>query len=180
MTCGARSGFRVWKTLLTRLHSMEFQSPDALTRAKQVEFILMDVDGVLTNGQILLIPDGNGGCRETKAFDVSDGVAITFAHRVGLKTGILSGRASDSITWRARDLGISVVEQGSHNKGESFRKLVADHHLDESTICYIGDDWQDLPNMRRAALAVAPANACKEVKEAAHIVTARAGGHGAV
>jgi 3-deoxy-D-manno-octulosonate 8-phosphate phosphatase (KDO 8-P phosphatase) len=160
--------------------AFQFQSPDALQRAKQIKFILMDVDGVLTNGQIILVPDGNGGCRETKAFDVSDGVAITFAHRVGLQTGILSGRSSDSITWRARDLGISVVEQGSHNKSESYRKLVADHKLDEATLCYVGDDWQDLPNMRRAALAVAPANACEEVKKAAHIVTARSGGYGAV
>jgi len=158
----------------------QFQTPDALDRARRIEFILMDVDGVLTNGQIILIPDGNGGCRETKVFDVSDGVGITFAHRVGLRTGLLSGRSSESITWRARDLGISIVEQDSHNKSESFRKLVADHKLDESTLCYIGDDWQDLPNMRRAALAVAPANACEQVKKVAHIVTARSGGYGAV
>jgi 3-deoxy-D-manno-octulosonate 8-phosphate phosphatase (KDO 8-P phosphatase) len=156
------------------------QSADALDRARRIDFILMDVDGVLTNGQILLIPDGAGGCREMKAFDVSDGVAITFAHRVGLRTGILTGRASDSTAWRARDLGINIVEQGSHNKGESYLKLVAEHKLNESTLCYIGDDWQDLPNLRRAALAIAPANACAEIRAAAHIVTEHSGGAGAV
>lgn len=156
------------------------QSPDALDRARRIEFILMDVDGVLTDGKIMLIPDGQGGCREMKAFDVSDGVAITFAHRVGLRTGILTGRSSDSVSWRAKDLGISIVEQGSHNKGESYLKLVADHKLNEATLCYIGDDWQDLPAMRRAALAIAPANACAEIQQAAHIVTGHSGGAGAV
>jgi 3-deoxy-D-manno-octulosonate 8-phosphate phosphatase (KDO 8-P phosphatase) len=157
-----------------------FQSAEALERARRVEFILMDVDGVLTNGQIMLIPDGNGGCREMKTFDVSDGVAITFAQRVGLRTGILTGRSSDSVTWRARDLGIAIVEQGSHNKAESYLKLLAEHRLNESTLCYIGDEWQDLPNLSRAGLAVAPANACAEVKQVAHLVTEHSGGAGAV
>ncbi|MSO18885.1 MAG: 3-deoxy-D-manno-octulosonate 8-phosphate phosphatase [Acidobacteria bacterium] len=159
---------------------LQLQTPDAVERAKRVEFILMDVDGVMTDGRIYLIPDGSGGCREMKTFDVSDGVAITFAHRVGLRTGILTGRASDSVTWRAKDLGISIVEQGSHNKIESYIKLLDEHELTDAILCYIGDDWQDLPMMRRAALAVAPANACDDVKKVAHIVTEKSGGRGAV
>ncbi len=158
----------------------QFQSPDAEQRAKRVEFILMDVDGVMTDGRIYLIPDGKSGCNEMKTFDVSDGVAITFAHRVGLHTGILTGRVSDSVTWRAKDLGISIVEQGSHNKIETYEKILNEHKLADSILCYIGDDWQDLPMMRRAALAVAPANACDDVKKAAHIVTEKPGGRGAV
>jgi len=158
----------------------QFQAADAEERARRVEFILMDVDGVLTDGQILLVPDGLGGAREMKAFDVSDGVGITFAHRVGLRTGILTGRTSDSVTWRAKDLGIEVVEQGSHNKSDSYARIRNEHKLGDSIICYIGDDWQDLPMMRRVALAVAPANACEEVRKIAHIVTEKPGGRGAV
>ena len=93
-----------------------FQSPDAEERARRVQLILMDVDGVLTDGRILLVPDGNGGVQEIKVFDVQDGVGITFAHRAGLRTGILTGRRSESVAWRAKELGMEIVEQGSLNK----------------------------------------------------------------
>ena len=157
-----------------------FQSPDALERARRIKFILMDVDGVMTDGRIHLIPDGSGGCREMKVFDVTDGAAVAYAQRVGLRCGILTGRTSDSVTWRAKELGIAIVEQGSSNKGESYTKLTRQHKLSDATLCYMGDDWQDLPNMRRAALAIAPANACDELKQSAHIVTGKSGGYGAV
>ena len=152
---------------------------DAEKRARRVELILMDVDGVLTDGRILLIPDG-GGVQEVKMFDVQDGVGITFAHRVGLRTGVLTGRISASVLARARELGMEIVEQGSHNKLESYSKIKAATNLEDAAIAYIGDDYQDLPVLRRAGLAVAPANAQEEVKQACHLVTERAGGRGAV
>ena len=155
-------------------------SPDAEQRAKRIEMILMDVDGVLTDGQILLIPNGAGGVHEVKMFDVQDGVGISFAHRVGLRTGLLTGRRSESTLARARELSIELVEQGSHNKLETYEKMRTQAKLEDAVIAYIGDDMQDLPVLRRAGLAIAPANARDEVKQACHIVTDRSGGNGAV
>jgi 3-deoxy-D-manno-octulosonate 8-phosphate phosphatase (KDO 8-P phosphatase) len=155
-------------------------SQDAEERARRVELVLMDVDGVLTDGQILLIPNGNGGVHEMKAFDVQDGVGLTFVHRAGLRTGLLTGRWSESTLARAKELGIELVEQGSHNKLETYLKMCAQVQLDHSAIAYMGDDMQDLPVLRRAGFAIAPANAQVEVKKLCHLVTERSGGRGAV
>jgi len=153
---------------------------DAEQRARRVELILMDVDGVLTDGRILLIPDAGGGVQEVKMFDVQDGVGISFAHRVGLRTGVLTGRISPSVLARTRELGMEIVEQGSHNKLDSYAKIKTAAQVDDAVIAYIGDDYQDLPVLRRVGLAVSPANAQDEVKQACHLVTERAGGRGAV
>jgi 3-deoxy-D-manno-octulosonate 8-phosphate phosphatase (KDO 8-P phosphatase) len=155
-------------------------SPNAEQRARHVELILMDVDGVLTDGRILLIPDGATGIQEVKMFDVQDGVGITFAHRVGLRTGVLTGRISQSVVARAKELRMEVIEQGSHNKLDTYEKIKHMVRLEDEAIAYIGDDYQDLPVLRRAGLAVAPANAQPEIKEACHIITEREGGRGAV
>jgi 3-deoxy-D-manno-octulosonate 8-phosphate phosphatase (KDO 8-P phosphatase) len=154
-------------------------SPEAEARARRVELIVMDVDGVLTDGRILLIPDG-AGVQEVKMFDVQDGVGITFAHRVGLRTGILTGRVSVSVMARVKELGIEIVEQGSHNKLETYAKIKATAKLEDAAIAYMGDDYQDLPVLRRAGLAIAPANAQSEIKQACHMVTEHSGGRGAV
>ena len=156
------------------------QSPDAEERARRIELVLMDVDGVLTDGSIILLPDGQGSVQEVKIFNVQDGVGIVFAHRAGLRTGVLTGRRSVSVTARAQELGIEIVEQGSHNKLESYAKICSAAQLGDASIAYIGDDMQDLPILRRAGLAVAPADAQEEVKCACHLVTGRDGGRGAV
>ena len=155
-------------------------APDIDARARRVELILMDVDGVLTDGRILLIPDSRGAIHEVKAFDVQDGVGITFVHRVGLRTGILTGRASSSVVARAKELKMEVVEQGSWNKLETYEKVREKVVLDDSQIAFIGDDLQDLPILRRVGFAVGVANAVPEVKEVCHLVTEREGGRGAV
>src|SRR5581483_12510734 len=93
-----------------------YQSPDAVERARRVEFFLLDVDGVMTDGQILIIPGSNGAVHEYKTFNVQDGVGLTFARRVGLRLGIVTGRTSESVAIRARELGMEVIEQGSMNK----------------------------------------------------------------
>src|SRR3990172_2135778 len=127
-------------------------SPDAEERARRVELILMDVDGVLTDGRIILLPDAQGGIQEVKVFDVQDGVGISFAHRAGLRTGLLTGRSSLSVAWRAKELGIGIVEQGSHNKLESYTKIREAAKVEDFAVAYIGDDFQDLPILRRAGL----------------------------
>ncbi|MBI4460172.1 MAG: HAD hydrolase family protein [Acidobacteria bacterium] len=142
--------------------------------------ILMDVDGVLTDGRILLIPDDKGGVQEVKMFDVQDGVGITFAHRVGLRTGVITGRNSTSVAARAKELGMEIVEQGTWDKLETYAKVRIAANLGDSQIAFIGDDLQDLPILRRVGLAVAVANACEEVKQAGHLITEQKGGRGAV
>ena len=155
-------------------------APDIEARARRVELILMDVDGVLTDGRILLIPDSRGAIHEVKVFDVQDGVGITFVHRAGLRTGIITGRASSSVVARAKELKMEVVEQGSWNKLETYEKVREKVVLDDSQIAFIGDDLQDLPILRRVGFAVGVANAVPEVKEVCHLVTEREGGRGAV
>ncbi len=162
-----------------------YYSADAEERARRVELILMDVDGVMTDGRILLIPsqlipNQQGEPQEVKMFDVGDGVGVTFAHRVGLRTGIITGRRSESVTARAKELGMEIVEQGSWNKLETYEKVRTAVKLDDSRIAYIGDDLQDLPVLRRVGFAVGPANAQAEIKEVCHMVTRREGGRGAV
>ena len=160
--------------------SSAYRSPDAEDRARRVQMILMDVDGVLTDGRILLIPDGKDGVQEVKMFDVQDGVGITFAHRVGLRTGVITGRSSPSVAARAKELGMEVVQQGTHDKWKTYSEVRIAVSLGDSQIAYIGDDLQDLPILRRVGLSVAVANACEEIKEICHIVTERKGGRGAV
>ena len=157
-----------------------FQAPDAEERARRVELILMDVDGVLTDGRILLIPNAKGVVQELKMFHVHDGVAITFAHRVGLRTGIVTGRRSESVAARVKELGMEIVEQGSWNKLESYEKIRAATKLEDPQIAFMGDDLQDLPVLRRVGFAVGVANAQEEVKKVCHLVTQREGGQGAV
>ena len=155
-------------------------TPDAEVRARRVELILMDVDGVLTDGRILLITDGRGRVNEVKMFDVQDGVGITFVHRVGLRTGIITGRNSESAAFRAKELGMEIVEQGTWNKLETYEKVRKAVGLEDQQIAFIGDDLQDLPILRRAGFAVGVANARPEVKEVCHLVTECKGGRGAV
>jgi 3-deoxy-D-manno-octulosonate 8-phosphate phosphatase (KDO 8-P phosphatase) len=153
---------------------------DADERARRVELILMDVDGVLTDGRILLLPDAQGNVQEINAFDVQDGVGITFAHRAGLRTGIITGRNSVSVAFRAKELGIEIIEQGSWNKLETYTKVRAAVNLDDAQIAFIGDDLQDLPVLRRVGFAAGPANAQPEIKQVCHMVTQKEGGRGAV
>ncbi len=155
-------------------------APDATDRARRLELILMDVDGVLTDGLIFLFPNSRGAIQEVKTFDVQDGVGITFIHRVGLRSGIITGRTSESVAARAKELGMEIVEQGTWNKLETYGKVRERVQLDDSKIAFIGDDLQDLPLLRRVGFAVGVANAVPEVKQVCHLVTERKGGRGAV
>jgi 3-deoxy-D-manno-octulosonate 8-phosphate phosphatase (KDO 8-P phosphatase) len=147
-----------------------------LERARKTRLLIMDVDGVLTDGRI--IQDCHG--HELKVFDVKDGHGIVMAHRANLRTALISGRESASLTRRAEELGIELVFQKIWNKLEVYEKLLGDLQLRHDEVGYIGDDVIDIPVLRRVGLAVAVADAVDEVKATAHLVTQRAGGQGAV
>ena len=147
-----------------------------LERARKTRLLIMDVDGVLTDGRI--IQDGHG--HELKVFDVKDGHGIVMAHRAKLRTALISGRESETITRRAVELGIELVFQKIWNKLEVYEKILVDTKLTHDEVAYIGDDLIDIPLLRRVGLAVAVADAVDEVKAAAHLITQRPGGQGAV
>jgi 3-deoxy-D-manno-octulosonate 8-phosphate phosphatase (KDO 8-P phosphatase) len=147
-----------------------------LERARKTRLLIMDVDGVLTDGRI--IQDGHG--HELKVFDVKDGHGIVMAHRAKLRTALISGRESETITRRAEELGIELVFQKIWNKLEVYEKILVDTELTHNEVAYIGDDLIDIPLLRRVGLAVAVADAVDEVKAAAHLITQRPGGQGAV
>ena len=153
---------------------------DAEERARRVELILMDVDGVMTDGQILIMPDARGVTHEYKMFNTRDGFGLSIARRAGLRLGILSGRVSDSVSTRAAELGMEIVEQGSLDKLATYHKIRAHTRFDDVQIAFMGDDVQDLPVLRHTGFAVAVADAHPDVKSACQLVTTAEGGHGAV
>lgn len=145
-------------------------------RAKAVRLILLDVDGVLTDGSVILGSDGH----EAKAFSIRDGAGLVVAQRAGLQVGLLSGRPSAATTRRAAELGIAIVAQGGENKREPFDRILSETGLQDAHVAYMGDDLLDLPLLGRAGLAAAPADAVPEALERAHWVSRFPGGRGAV
>ncbi|HEY3885322.1 MAG TPA: HAD hydrolase family protein [Vicinamibacterales bacterium] len=141
-----------------------------------LRLLLFDVDGVLTDGSIVVNADGT----ESKQFNIRDGAAMVWARRSGLTIGLLSARSADATSVRAMQLGIEIVIQGAGNKLLGFEQILRDTQLEPSQVGYMGDDLQDLPVMRRTAFAAAPADAAPEVRRAAHWVSQAAGGRGAV
>jgi 3-deoxy-D-manno-octulosonate 8-phosphate phosphatase (KDO 8-P phosphatase) len=146
------------------------------TRARSLRLILLDVDGVLTDGAIHVHSDGS----ESKAFFIRDGAAIVWARREGLQVGLLSGRPSEATTRRAAELGIEIVVQGGRDKGKVFEGLLDANDLTDAQVGYMGDDLLDLPILNRVGLAAAPADAAPEVRGHAHWVSRYPGGRGAV
>ena len=151
-------------------------APDVLARARAVRLVVLDVDGVLTDGRIIY---GTGGM-ELKAFDVRDGHGVKMFHQAGLRTAILTGRTSEVVARRAEELGIADVVQNAKDKLAAYRELLARHALADAQVACIGDDVTDLPLFARAGLAVAVPGAAPEARAAAHYVTGRTGGRGAV
>ena len=145
-------------------------------RAARVRLIVLDVDGVLTDGAIRLGADGEEG----RTFYVRDGLGIRMGQEAGLQFAILSGRESAAVTRRATELGIEEINQRVLDKGPAFRELVDRLNVEAEATCFVGDDLIDLPAMRLAGLAVAPADADPETRSRAHYVTGSRGGHGAV
>jgi 3-deoxy-D-manno-octulosonate 8-phosphate phosphatase (KDO 8-P phosphatase) len=138
--------------------------------------LLLDCDGVLTDGRIIMLPCGD----ETKSFDVRDGHAIVMAGRAGLKVGIISGRVSSVVRARAQELGIAHVYEKAWIKLAPYQQVLDSEQLTDEDICYVGDDVVDIPLLRRAGLAVSVRDAVEEAKDFSHYVAGRKGGRGAV
>jgi 3-deoxy-D-manno-octulosonate 8-phosphate phosphatase (KDO 8-P phosphatase) len=151
-----------------------------LERAAKIKLILMDVDGVLTDGSLYYLPAEGGQIFETKGFNSQDGLGLHLCHSAGIKTGVISGRDSRALTERARLLKMTYVYQGLLKKQGAYEEILRDAGLEDEAVTFIGDDLTDLPLLKRAGLAVAVANARSEVKSAAHLITQASGGDGAV
>ena len=157
-------------------------------RAKKIKLLLFDVDGVMTDGQLFFIPAAPGALQggntssmiEFKGFHAHDGVAISLARLAGIKTGLITRRASETVAIRARDLRLDYIYQGNMDKGTTFQEIVDREGISSSEAAFVGDDVIDLPAMRLSGLSIAVANARPEVKDEAHFITPHAGGDGAV
>ena len=149
-----------------------------VARLKRIKLLLCDVDGVLTEGSVFI--GGAGG--ESKQFNTQDGLGIILLRRAGLKTGWVSARPSAVTTLRARELKIDFLVQQKDRTGKvaAVEKILAREKTGWDEVCFVGDDIVDLGPLRRAGVAVAVANAVREAKAAAHLVTRAAGGRGAV
>ena len=145
-------------------------------RCQMVELILSDVDGVLTDGGLIFDNQGI----EIKRFHVRDGLGIKLWRRGGFKFGVLTARTSHIVKLRSTELGVDVVRQGFEEKLSVTQEVATELGLTTEQVCFIGDDLPDLPVMRAVGLAIAVADACDEVRAAAHYVTKLPGGQGAV
>lgn len=148
----------------------------ALAKAKDIRLLLLDVDGVLTNGSLLY----TGGTEESKAFNTQDGFGLRLLQEVGIDVGIITARKSEVVARRASELKMRFIYQGLPNKNEAFKDILKVTGLHPFEVAYMGDDWLDLVLLQQVGLAITPANAVPEVQEVAHFITRRIGGEGAV
>lgn len=149
-------------------------------KAAKIKMLLMDTDGVLTDGKMFFIPGPDGGTVETKGFSSVDGIGLRLLCQYGFKSGIITGRISPATKQRAETLGMTHLYQGFVSKISPLKLIMKEEGLKPEEIAYIGDDWTDIPAMKAAGFACAPANARIEVKEAADFITPNRGGDGAV
>jgi 3-deoxy-D-manno-octulosonate 8-phosphate phosphatase (KDO 8-P phosphatase) len=169
--------------------------PDSKSRARKIKLLLFDVDGVLTDGKLFFLPTAaqpdnreqagrlnltSQGSIEIKGFHAHDGVAISLARVAGIKTGLITKRASETVAVRARDLKLDHIRQGIQDKLGAFREILKQEGLTAGEACFVGDDVIDLPVMWNCGFAIAVANARDEVKKDAHYVTKHRGGDGAL
>lgn len=152
------------------------QPVELVARAAAIELLLLDVDGVLTDGSVIYADDGT----ELKRFHVRDGSGLKLWHSAGKRSAIISGRKSAAVERRARELGIHTVLQGRDDKLAAFMEVLASFELPPEKVCAIGDDLPDLPVLLRCGLALTVADACPEVRSEAHFITTAPGGQGAV
>ncbi len=153
------------------------QYPQAWERAGKVKLLVLDVDGVLTNGQVWIGADGK---ESLKAFDIQDGLGIKLLEQCGIPTAIITGRNSKMVLARCEELGIKHVHMGVENKAIALAEVIKSLGLTSADCAVMGDDWPDMQMMKQAGLRICPAQGHEAVKEFAHLVTARNGGNCAV
>src|SRR5262245_23466649 len=144
-------------------------------KASRIRLLLFDVDGVLTDGAVVMHADGS----ESKGFHIRDGAAIVWAQRAGLLVGLLSARKSGATSHRAAQLAIRIVEQGVKSKLATYQQIIQDARVEDAEVAYMGDDLLDLPVLERVGLSAAPADAAPEVRDRVHWVSSVGGGRGA-
>ena len=157
-------------------------------RARKVKLLLMDVDGVLTDGRIYYVPAGEAesaegqppALMETKTFHARDGLGIHLIHKAGLNTGLISGRQSPVVEHRVRELGIRFLRQGATSKLGPYQEIIQEAGLSDDQVCFVGDDVVDLPVLARVGLAVAVGDCHPALRHSVHYVTRAPGGLGAV
>ena len=151
-----------------------------LERAARVRLLLMDVDGVLTDGKLYNVPGAEGKMYETKGFDSQDGIALQWLSWKKIPTGVISGRVSPATEERAKQCKMKYVYQGHIEKIPILEEILQDCGITKDEVAYIGDDFTDVVIMNRVGFGIATANARDEVKQSAHMTTAAKGGEGAV
>ena len=145
-------------------------------RAKKIEFLLLDVDGILTDGRIFI--DGYGN--ELKTFHIHDGHGIVLLKKSGIGVGIISGRSSRSVEYRAKELNITEVYQGITDKVSVYKQLAGKYNLSEDQVAFMGDDLIDIPLLRIVGFSATAADAVREVREVVDMISDKMGGGGAV
>jgi 3-deoxy-D-manno-octulosonate 8-phosphate phosphatase (KDO 8-P phosphatase) len=148
---------------------------DLRSKASRIRLLLFDVDGVLTDGLIVMHADGS----ESKGFHIRDGAAIVWAQRAGLQVGLLSARRSGATSQRAAQLAIRLVMQGFQSKLAAYEEIVRGAAVEDAAVAYMGDDLLDLPVLARVGLSAAPGDAAPEVRERVDWVSGAGGGRGA-
>lgn len=149
---------------------------DITAIASNIKLLILDVDGVLTNGQFMLGPNGE----EYKQFNTQDGQGMRSLMDNGIQIGIITGRKSEVVAHRAKDLGLQFLYQGSREKTSALRDMLTQANIASEHVAYVGDDWPDIAVMQQVGLAIAVNNARDETKQVAHYITQANGGSGAV
>jgi 3-deoxy-D-manno-octulosonate 8-phosphate phosphatase (KDO 8-P phosphatase) len=155
-------------------------SPALKKRAAQIKVLLMDVDGTMTDGGVVLLSQTDGTALEIKVFDAHDGQGLTLAQTAGMRTGCITGRESAALLRRAHEMKMEFIYMKQPVKMPAYEEILQKAGVSDSAVAYIGDDLPDIPLMRRAGLAVAVGDAVPEVKQVAHYTTRAIAGHGAI
>ncbi len=173
--CEVLEGYRSMARNRLNMSDNEMLKP-VLAKAKDVRLLLLDVDGVLTDGSLNYTNNGD----EIKSFNSQDGFGLRILQDAGVEVGVITARKSHIVERRGRELGMRYVYQGSSDKLAAFRDISEQSHLKPFEIAYMGDDWLDLVLLNRVGFAISPANGVDEVKQVAHFITQKSGGAGAV
>ncbi|HIJ90880.1 MAG: HAD hydrolase family protein [Desulfobulbaceae bacterium] len=174
--CEILEGLRQRALARTEQNERGYVWRNCLPLAKEIRLLLLDVDGVLTDGSVVYAQSGT----ELKSFNTKDGFGIRLLQEAGVEVGLITARSSEAVQRRAQDLKLAHVYQGVRNKIEVFDRIIGEQKLSPKEVAYMGDDWLDLPLLSRVGLAVTTADAVAEVKAVVHYVSKREGGRGAV